>query len=418
VSRLTVALLTAALAGCSGGAPLLAPATSSAVSGPVAESANEPLLIDGQSHVVVLEYEAWFGPHAVTFADAEAMPILQSKDMRHLGGGYDSTDPHVIKRHLRWMQYMGIDAAAIDLTNNVGCIFSSGPVSPKFCDPATKQFRNFNRVIRNNTGNLYPAWSKLGAPVKLIPLLGCQTKLDLQPGTDGTSGFQKEVEYFGRLMKQYPQLNVVHLGHPLMLVYIGTPVDVRLLERAKAVLHAGGFDMRYTFRIAGGFLDSQPTFWANPSRRPDGPTEIARRYGFWSYVDRLKPAFALYPTYSLIPSGRTAENLTVSVATPGQKGWGCPRPLFCPEDATRYGTTPDRYVTLEHFMTFAVDLRPTFLIVHQFNEFVRPDEGWDAQTSNDIEPTRMPKGWGYGGLDTVRKEVAEYKKGVRGPGRI
>lgn len=359
-----------------------------------------------------MEYEAWFGPHAVTFQEAEAMPILQSKDMQRLGGGYDSADPHVIEQHLKWMQYMGIDAASIDLTNNVGCIFSTGPVSSKFCNPANKQFRYSNRIIRDNTGNLYPAWSKLGAPVKLLPLLGCQTKLDLRKGSDGKSGFQKEIEYFGRLTKRYPALSVVYFGHPLMLVYVGTPVDPTILNGAKAVLRDSGLDKEYTFRIVAGYLDSQPAFWADPNRRPDGPTEIARRYGFWSVVDRYKPAFALYPTYSPIPGGVNAENLTVSIATAGQRGWGCPKPRLCPEDATRYGPVGRSYRTLAHFISLAAKLHPTFLIVNQFNEFVRPDEGWDAQTSDDTEPTRLPHGWGYSGIEAVRQAVSLYKRSV------
>src|ERR1700678_245411 len=67
--------------------------------------------IPASSSLVVLEYEAWFAPPAATFQPAEAMPILQSKVMQPIGGGYDSTDPHVIAQHLKWMEYMGVDAA-------------------------------------------------------------------------------------------------------------------------------------------------------------------------------------------------------------------------------------------------------------------------------------------------------------------
>ena len=35
-----------------------------------------PLVVDGNSHVVVMEYEAWFGPHAATFQGFPAMPLL------------------------------------------------------------------------------------------------------------------------------------------------------------------------------------------------------------------------------------------------------------------------------------------------------------------------------------------------------
>ena len=398
-----LALLATMFASCSGASPI-----------PTAHEAT-PLVVGAGSHVIVLQYEAWFGPDAATFADAEAMPILQSADMRRVGGGYDSADPHVIAKHLEWMEYMGVDAASIDLTNNVGCIFSAGPVSPKFCNPASELFRRSNRIIRDHTGNLYPAWSSIGTRVKLLPLLGCQTALDLRRGPDGRSGFQKEIEYFGRLVRRYPALNVIYAGHPLMLVYVGTPIDLDILRQVRAILRDGGFEARYTFRIVGGFLDSQPAVWNDPSQTPSGPIEIAPRYGFWSYVDRHKTRFALYPTYSVVPGTDRAENLTVSIATPGQRRWGCPKPRLCPEDAPRYGPSGSHYATLERFMPIALALKPTFLILHQFNEFARPDEGWDADTSNDIEPTRMPRGWGYGGIEAARNAIAAYKRAAGDP---
>ncbi len=340
------------------------------------------------------------------------MPILQSKDMQSIGGGYDSADPHVIAQHLKWMEYMGVDAATADVSNNVGCIFSTGPPSPNFCRPASESFRESNRVIRDNTANLYPAWSKLQSPIKLIPLLGCLSRLDLHKGLDGRSGFQKEIEYFSRLMKQYPELSEMYAGRPLMLVYVGTPVDPAILEGAKSVLRETGLDTHYTFRIVGGYLDAQPTFWADPDKHPVGPIEIAPRYGFWSYVDRYKREFAYYPTYSTIPGSDAVENFTVSIATAGHRGWGCPRPKICDDVATRYEATGHGYVTLEAYMKLAAQLRPAFLLVHQFNEFVKPDEGWDAQTSDDIEPTRLPHGWGYSGIDAVRAAISTYKKNL------
>ncbi len=84
-----------------------------------------PLIVDSNCHIVALEYEAWFGPNAVTFQGTAAMPLLQSADMQPVGGGYDSADPIVIAQHVSWMEYMGIDAAISDLTNNVSCIFNS-----------------------------------------------------------------------------------------------------------------------------------------------------------------------------------------------------------------------------------------------------------------------------------------------------
>jgi hypothetical protein len=95
-------------------------------------ASSGPLVVDSNSHVVVMEYEAWFGPKAVTFQGSSAMPLLQSADMQAVGGGYDSADPAVIKQHVAWLEYMGIDAALIDVTNNVSCIFDSEWFAKKY----------------------------------------------------------------------------------------------------------------------------------------------------------------------------------------------------------------------------------------------------------------------------------------------
>jgi len=39
-----------------------------------------------------MDYEAWFGPTAVTFQGTAALPRLQSPDMQPVGGGSDSAD--------------------------------------------------------------------------------------------------------------------------------------------------------------------------------------------------------------------------------------------------------------------------------------------------------------------------------------
>ena len=167
------------LAACSGTAPIVE--RSGAVFG-------APLVVGPSDHVIVLEYEAWFGPKAENFSDAEAMPLLQSADMKPFGGGYDSADPHVIKQHVDWMRYMGVDAAMVDLSNNVGCIFSTGPPSPRYCVAASRAFRANNRAILANDAKLYPAWTALRTNLKVIPFLGCQDLRDVARDPAGKSG--------------------------------------------------------------------------------------------------------------------------------------------------------------------------------------------------------------------------------------
>ncbi len=113
------------------------------------------------------------------------------------------------------------------------------------------------------------------------------------------------------------------------------------------------------------------------------------------------------PTIRLV---RGAENFTVSIATAGQDGWGCPNPNalpYCSDDALRFGEGKS-YVTFESFMNYARELKPIFLIIHQFNEFGPPDEGFDANTHDDIEPSNL---WKYGALVTVRREIKKVSAG-------
>jgi hypothetical protein len=60
-------------------------------------------------------------------------------------------------------------------------------------------------------------------------------------------------------------------------------------------------------------------------------------------------------------------------------------------------------------MTYARQLDPIFLIIHQFNEFVPPDEGFDANTDDDVEPADL---WGTGALDAVRQQIELYRQQI------
>ncbi len=379
-----------------------------------------PLVVDSHSRVVVMEYEAWFGPHAVTFQGFSALPLLQSADMQAVGGGYDSADPAIIKQHVAWLESMGVDAAISEVTNNVSCIFNSEWFVKKYVPNCTPSFRFYNQSIRNNTGNLYPAWSALGTRLKLIPLLGGIDGNVLIPDQDGKTAFEKEVDYFGARLQRYPDLSVIYEGKPLMLIFLGAaqdpnPADHPLWYRIERFLQRHPeIGEKYTFRLMAGYLDSQPYLWATQGT-PDGPVEVSPAYGFWSWVDRLNPSCTeplcpYYPSYNL--AGSRVENFTASIATAGQDGWGCPNPEalpYCPDDALRFGPGGG-YATFESFMTYAKQLDPIFLIIHQFNEFGPPDEGFDANTHDDIEPANL---WGKGALKAVRDEIRAYRQAQR-----
>ena len=382
-----------------------------------ASPSTGPLIVDENSHVVVMEYEAWFGPNAATFQGSAAMPFLQSRDMKKVGGGYDSADPAIIQQHLAWLEYMGADAATSDLTNNVSCIFNSEWFVKKYVPNCSNAFRLQNQTIRDNTGNIYSAWTELGTRLGLIPILGGIDENVLFKDRDGKTAFEKEVEYFGSLLGKYPDRAVIYQGKPLMVIFLGAAQDPNRFD------HPLWFKLRqflrkhpeigskYTFKMMAGYLDSQPGLWATQGT-PHGPVKIRSEFGFWSWVDRLNSSCTLqlcpyYPSYNQV--GPRVENFTASIATAGQNGWECPSgsngPPYCPDDALRFGEN-GTYATFAAFMRYARKLQPIFLWIHQFNEFTLPDEGFDANTNDDIEPANL---WGSGDLAIVERQISMYR---------
>jgi hypothetical protein len=300
------------------------------------------------------------------------------------------------------------------------------------------------QTIRDNTGNTYPTWTELGTRLKLIPLLGGGTEDVLYEDIDGKTSLEKEINYFGDLMSRYPDRVVVYEGKPLMLIFLGAAQDPARSD------HPEWFQIRtwlhnhpeilnkYTFKEMAGYLDSQPYLWA-PGVTNTGPEQIDPSYGFWSWVDRenttctLPPYCPYFPSYSVVGSGADSrvENYTASIATAGQVGWACPsstspsdtgpsstesgssvpsnHQLYCSDDALRYGPNGD-YDSFAMAMDYAAQLDPIFLIIHQFNEFVPPDEGFDANTDDDIEPANL---WGND-LGIVKRQIEIYRHQAEG----
>ena len=382
-----------------------------------ATSTDGPLVAGPDSRVAVMEYEAWFGPNAVNFPANGIRPLLHSTDMDAVGGGYDSADPAVIRQHVVWLEQMGIDAALVDLSNNVSCIFNSEWFVKQYLQDSNScpVLRSNYQVIRDNTGNLYPAWEALQTHLKLIPLLGGIDQNVLYKDVDGKTAFEKEIEYFGQWMQQYPSRNVIYEGKPLMIVYLGAAQDPASADNPlwfqirQFLQQHQEISGKYTFKMMAAYLDSQPALWAQQGV-PDQPVMIAPQYDFWSWVDRLKPLCSnilcpYYPSYNM--AGMRVENFTVATATAGQDGWGCSNDgasPYCEDDALRFGIGRS-YAIFRSYMAYARQLDPVFLFLHQFNEFTQPDEGFDANTENDNEPANL---WGDGALDPIRREVWLY----------
>jgi hypothetical protein len=371
----------------------LAPATLALVLS--ASGCFAQLNVTASSHIVVMQYEAWFGPNAVGFEGSPSQPLLASASMRAAGRpGYDSADPQVIAQHAQWLTAMGVDAVLADLTNGVNCTFFQ--VWLPYCGDAPT-YAKF-QTIKANTGNLYPAFNQLGTNLKIVPLVGGFEAIDFNTDTNGKTALEEELDWFSGLTAQYPNLNVLLDGKPLVVIYVGCaqPLDPTAIWRmAQAEIPKYP---NLTLRLMAADLDDQPPLWANANGLA-GLREINQANPFWSWVDRLNPIYNLLPSYLPGPSG--PENLTASVATLStQLGWGdAATGVYAPEDALSLGGA-----TFRAFVAYAQQVKPAFLLVHQWNEYA--ENGWDAETDTDIEPSTF---FGTTMMVAVQQAITAYK---------
>lgn len=367
--------------------------------------AAEPLVVtSGSSHVVAMAYEAWFGPHTLNFQNVAATPLLSSTDMSSAGlRGYDSADPAIIRQHVKWLENLGMDAVTIDLTNGMACTFDSFAFASTIDSGCTSGAAQFWQNLKNNTGNLYPAWTKLGTRLKIIPMIGGADADSLSVDTDGKTAIEHGLDYFAGLMSQYPNLSVIYEGKPLILVFFGAAQSPDTVNsqwaKVMQLIAQKGYNSMFTVKMAAGLMDSQPALWLNANSTPTGPIQMSPKYPFFSLVDRLKPSYGLYPSYNL--NGSVVENLAASISTASSdNGWGSNN-TYDPGDALRGNGE-----TFQAFMAVADQLKPTFLFVNQFNEYTHPDQGWDANTINDMDPTNL---WGFQTFQVVRDQIYQYR---------
>lgn len=411
-------------------------------------SAASQLAADA-THAVVMYFEGWYGPTAHHLTGQEGIqPLLQSTDMVPFGGGYDAADPAVIAQQATWLEYAGTDAITIDLTNNAICYLDTDTVVPSTsiqpgCSPALAKVTS---QIFGNSVALFGAYHQLGTPLKIIPLLGAQspdylaywnsTTYTTSPTATQTNGLLAQLAYVDAYMSQYPAQTVSYQGKPLVELFIGANPNIGNMTwtRILPLLAADPLGQKYTFRLVTGALDSLSNLFAantNNDHRT-GPSQLLTAYPWWEYKSDgsepycTSPFCPYYLTYVL--SGTGAENVTATVANSGRtvnKLWGGVTATnttidmlpYSNDTALRYaldGTSA--YTMLNRSIDFAIALKPTFLSLHQFNEFaphnnsaLNGDEGHDANTFNDLEPSNV---WGTASLDAARSAVARFHGAV------
>ena len=343
------------------------------------------------SHSLIgIQYENWFTPHNATWDTAEAIPTL---------GKYSSYNPAILKKHFAWFGDLGIDWLLIDWSNML------------WSKPAWEAHTGATRELEETVGVMFETARDLQRQGKYVPkmvfMLGLQNGPPVPDGMKRLNGIIAWIKSNYLDKPEYKNLWLRYEGKPLLtILYFPSDPCARLkTDLAKSKLEAPEWTVRW--------MASQLQY------------NHADACGMWSWMD-----------------GDIAQVLTRNdgkpeevVVTPAcfqlpSKGW---------RDPTATGR--DHGAPYIDSWRVAFDARPTFIQIHQWNEFAgqkegegMPDDYWpkDAKKqspktqiygdeynldlSDDMEPTRMDEcayrgcgGWGYYYMNLTKALISLYR---------
>lgn len=317
-------------------------------------------IITDPDHLIIMEYETWFGPGYAHWGKEEATPIL---------GLYSSLDPRVLLQQNLWFDEMGINAVELDWTNNL---------TGRFPDAQSRE-------CISATNTLLKVYGHMAQHPKFVFLVGPEHNHWISRRTTHYRGpwYKAEINYLYQHYvhnKKYEGWYLKYDGKPLLLLYLNGPRSTRPPDIKSN---------RFTIRFVTAWLQ----------------TTHAERYGAWSWYDQVAT-----PTFH----DGTAEALTITDGYPavrppqaGLNNW-----LSIDAGGKNYGET---YRTQ---WRVAMKYKPHFLFINQWNEFEPPDQ-YDVNLSNDMEPTIMtqggssrPSGWGFFYLDMTRRMIRKYHRAI------
>ncbi len=330
-----------------------------------------PLRAD-PDHLVGMQWEPWFGPHACDWSTGQAVPLT---------GFYWSWNADVCRQHMLWFAESGVDFLVVDWTNHLW--------GKKHWDERPD---GTNEIILSTTLAL-ETLAELrdeGIPVPKMTLL---TGLNNGPTTTMEALNEEHAWVYHNYIRN-PRF------HDLWLEYEGKPLLLPFCGGGPGYL-----------KNAGGPSIDETNFtvrWNSAQHQISHDNEA----GFWSWMDGSLRQPVTYH------DGKP-ETLTVSCAFFDGGGWLSPN---------AYGHR-NGWTYVESFRG-ALENRPRFIQLHQFNEFAGQPEGqgygpdhnvyvdsYSAELSDDIEPTSLTApayrgegGWGFLYLNLTRALVDLYRQ--------
>jgi hypothetical protein len=321
------------------------------------------------NHLIGVQWEPWFLPTNVGWSTAEAVPVM---------GFYSSFMPEVTRQHVIWFAESGIDFLVTDWSNH---IWQKATWDDR--DPGSNELIHSTSLAMEVLASMRDE----GIPVPKMTLL---TGVSYAPnGEVALNGMLNWIYQMYIRNPRFKDLWVELDGKPLILV----------LDCPGAYYKAGKkLDDRFTIRYNGA----------------NHELSHMDQNGFWSWMDGTEA-----PSVAMV-NGK-AEALTACIGYFSDGGWKRPTAR-----GRRGGAT-----LLENWRS-VLKYRPSFLQVHQFNEFAGQMEGqgsgpnhdgyvdtYSEELSDDFEPTSLTAsgyrgngGWGFHYLNLVRALIDLYRQPV------
>ena len=334
--------------------------------------------------LIGMQYESFFTPNNEgKWETAEAIPIL---------GKYSSYDVDVIKKHEDWFEFLGIDWLLLDWSNML------------WMHPEWEEHQGATKELEDTAELLFKTYSQLAKegkhPPKLVLMLGFQNGKAIPNATQRLNEIIRWTNKNFLAKPEYKNLWLNYHDKPLLTILFNAPLSCEeMAELSKGVVASD-----WTIRWMGSQLQD---------------THV-EKCGFWSWMDGTIRQMVTY-------NDGVAEETVVTPACfpfpstahpyPSRRGW------LDPQAVGRDHGAP----YIESWKT-AFESRPTFIQIHQWNEFAGQKVGagpnhdlygdeYNLEFSEDIEPTQMDKctlrdcgGWGYYYLNLTKALISLYRQ--------
>ncbi len=319
-------------------------------------------------HLVIAQYCSLYSPQWFTWSTAQAVPLL---------GFYQSWNTDVLRQHVIWLAESGVDVLLVDWSNQLW--------GRKHWD---ERLDNANEVVHSTTMLLETLASMRdeGLPVPQAAIF-----VGVMNGASTTvTAFNETSEWIYHNYIRNPRF------HGLFLQYLGKPL---LLE-----FNGGGPEwLKKTGQVA---VDERHFTIRGMSAQHQANHH--NELGYWTWMDgALRQPVTLF-------NGKP-EAMTASVAFFDGEGW---------KGRTAFGRRGG-WTYVESFRQ-ALEQRPRFLQLHQFQEFCGAAEdpqvkfygdSYSVELSDDMEPVsptcpayRGNGGWGFFYLNLTRALIDLYRQ--------